>query len=228
MFPEWFFIFPREISFKSEVYRCDAAEMKNVDKWLDPIKSTLLVFVPLGVISISALWLIFFVHKVRGLQKQSVITSILISLVFMTSFVPFGIILVLGDNFDVQNPFHMGCYKVALFAPFLNFMANPLIYLVSITSFREFLVKKVLRRKGWTDHRDNLSISRDLSVSKISTTNVLNSLKRANTLRQSSMVSSDVMKTDVWSASMSIIFICVLKNVSSNMSMVSKLLQWNV
>ena len=193
------FIFSREITFKLTVFRCDAIDLKHVDKWLDPIKSTLLVFVPLGIISITTIWLIFFVHKVRGLQKQSVITSILISLVFMASFVPFGIILVLGDNFNPENPYHMGCYKIALFVPFLNFMANPLIYLVSITSFREFLVKKILKIKGWpSDTRDNLSImSRELSMSRMSSQHVLSSMKHASVLRQSSVLCTDILKTDV-------------------------------
>lgn len=191
------FVFHRKVAFNINVFRCDAADLKHVDKWLDPIKSTILVFVPLGIISISTIWLIFFVRKVRGLQKQSVVTSILISLVFMASFVPFGIILVLGDNFDIQNSFHMGCYKVAVLAPFLNFMANPLIYLASIASFREFVAQRLLNVKGWSDVRDNLSV-RELSISRVSSNNVLSSLRRAYTLRQSSVVSTDnMLKTDV-------------------------------
>ena len=112
----------------------------------------------------------------------------------MASFVPFGIILVLGDNFDIQNTFHMGSYKIALFAPFLNFMANPLIYLISIASFREFLVKKVLHIKGWNADRDCNSVSRELSASRMSSQNVLSSLRRTNALRQSSVISTDILK----------------------------------
>ena len=129
---------PRETSFNEMIFRCDTSEVKEVDMWLGPLKSTILCFIPFVIVTVCTIWLIFFVHKVRGIQKQSVVTAILISAVFLVSFLPVGILMLLGNRFNSNNSMHLILLKLALCSPFMHFMANPLIYLVSITSFRNF------------------------------------------------------------------------------------------
>ena len=99
IFPDLFY--RRSVHYSPFVYRCDSDSLPHVDTWLNPIKSATLIFLPLCLISVSTVWLLYFVHQVRGLQRQSVTTLILISLAFVLSFLPLGSLLVLGDNIQI-------------------------------------------------------------------------------------------------------------------------------
>ena len=163
--------FPRQINFDKIIFRCDTSELKELDVWLAPLKSIFLCFIPFGIVTLSTLWLVYFVHKVRGLQKQSVLTNILISTVFLTSFLPVGVLMVLGDSFDNSDRFHLLLYRTALFSPFVHFMANPLIYLGTVTSFRDFFLCRSRERRTAFKRKQcsvtyGLSQSRGCSVSE--------------------------------------------------------------
>ena len=102
------------------------------------------ILLPMLVVLIAIIWLLQYVRRVQGLQKQSVITLLLISLCYFTSYLPYGGYFVIRTFFPrvaslYSVRFHY--YRFALYMCYLNFSANPIIYLVSVKSYKEFLFK---------------------------------------------------------------------------------------
>ena len=118
---------------------------------------------PILVILVTTIWLMVYVQKVRGLSKESVVTLIAISLVFIVAFIPIGAKLIVGSIISSLIRLTIGHERTAsasaLFnwyrddythfahsVPYLNCMANPIIYLFTVNSFKTFVVEMF---RGW-------------------------------------------------------------------------------
>ena len=130
----------RSASFKHLPYRCDSVSIPAVDSWLDPIYASTLIFLPMVIVTVTTLWLLRLLYKSRGLQKQSVLTLLLISTLFFLSFVPHGIFFVLSLVFDVsQSAPLQHYYRFTVFIINLNSMGNAFLYYLSIASYTKFI-----------------------------------------------------------------------------------------
>ena len=117
---------------------------------------------PIGVIVVTTILMLMllYVRQVQGLQRQGVVTLVIVSGVYFVSYVP---TVVLGCYYwefaiassgeptqaDVKSV--VSFYKFASFAQYLNFAANPLIYFVTVKSFNGFVRQMVRRITGQDD-----------------------------------------------------------------------------
>ena len=148
----------RIVSFRHTFYSCIGYFVLD-----DPNKSYLFPFfaaiafvvLPFIIVLISIIWLLHKVRGVIGLQKQSIVTLLLISLCYFCSFLPYAIYNILKVVFTgMQNnlAFAVHFHRFSLFMCYLNFSANPFIYIFSVKSFKTFLASSlVAQRKRFCD-----------------------------------------------------------------------------
>ena len=107
------------------------------------IMTSVAVLVPCFVILVTTVCLLCFVHKVKGLQRQSVQTLVLVSGVFCLSFIPFGVttaLVAVGDSEARSYGFNFAIYlRVSTALANLNAGVNATIYFLTIKSFNEFV-----------------------------------------------------------------------------------------
>ena len=81
--------------------------------------------------------------SLRGLQKEAIVTLVLVSAVFFLSFVPHGMFFILSIIFKMINLEYSDSfvhyYRFTLFVINLNSVANPFIYFLSIASFNSWI-----------------------------------------------------------------------------------------
>ena len=114
--------------------------------WLVLVAYCLATIVPVLLVFMTTTWLLMYVKKVRGLQRQSVITLVCVSMVFCVSYVPSGVFyIVRGMNLKLESLIYF--YRFMKFVIYLNIAANPIIYYFTVKSFNSFvkdLAKKML------------------------------------------------------------------------------------
>ena len=112
--------------------------------------------IPIGIIVITTLWLMRFVHRARGLQVQGAVPLVLVSIIFIVSWLPYGlynaVIAFLPDDDIVKYARVLATTDViSVFIMYFNFSSNPVIYYFSVKSFKEFVyrmfVKKTFTKK---------------------------------------------------------------------------------
>ena len=146
-------IFGRTVVFRLTYFRCEGffANIGLFSKIIPMMTVVCAVLLPMVIVLVSIVWLLFHLAKVRGIQKQSVVTLLVVSSCYFTSFLPYGIYYVFGGFAEWKYQFDLAVYfyRFALFMCFLNFSANPIIYYITITSFRNFVKGGVSRCKFW-------------------------------------------------------------------------------
>ena len=140
------------VGFSASSYRCDGSYELTSGKWWLPVLSVLFGLVPIVVVTVTTLWLMFYVKRVRGLQKRGVVTLVLVSVVFMVAHTPYVLLFLSYAVLEPGDPryatFYEHYYRFSLFIVFINYVANPFIYFVSIESFKEFVMTYIFRRES--------------------------------------------------------------------------------
>ena len=118
-----------------DVYHCTLVTDDGSDKvaWVDKVQSVFMMVIPSFLMGGAAIWMLLIVKKVRGLNRQAVITVVLITVVYFITCLPIGILYIF--NLHRFKEFRQFAY----FIPFLNRSANAFIYYVSIKSFRVYI-----------------------------------------------------------------------------------------
>ena len=127
------------------------------------------LLVPCFVVLVTTVCLFCFVHKVYGVQKQSVQTLVLVSTIFIISFFPFGVATAMVASGDPLKSFgiHFVVYlRIATSLANLNTGVNALIYYFTIKSFSDFVKNQLLKkmRQLFRD-RNKIQDASDLSKS---------------------------------------------------------------
>ena len=103
--------------------------------------------IPMALIFITTIWMMCYVLRVRGNQRQSVFTLLAVSATFFMSLAPdqaYAILIVFLVNGNVQfREGHKIFQIVAQLAIYVRCAANPLIYCVTIRSFGAFVKMKL-------------------------------------------------------------------------------------
>ena len=127
-------------------YQCnsEASAGSPIVKILTVVVGVLFVFLPVLTILITAIWLGALVKRVTGgIQRQSVLTLIFISLVFFISYIPLFCLGYVKRNISEERQAHLPWLPLLLQVSTLlvnvNFAANPLIYFLTIRSFSVFV-----------------------------------------------------------------------------------------
>lgn len=132
----------RVVTFRHSYYRCEGY-FEDPEIKFPFFASVFFILLPMIVVCIAIVWLLFYIRGVTGLQKQSVLTLLLISSCYFGSYLPYGIYHIIKatlPNVESNIAISIHLYRFALFMLYLNFSINPLIYVFSVKSFKEFLV----------------------------------------------------------------------------------------
>ena len=131
--------------FKRVYYRCGGF-FRGSNKILKTYANVLFLFLPQIIVFVSVVAMLVCARRLRNLQTKSIVTLILISLCYLCSYVPFALFF-LAFTFkpDIANNVKVSIQlnRFVLFVPFLNFSANPFIYIFSIKSLQNFLVRSM-------------------------------------------------------------------------------------
>ena len=106
----------------------------------------LAIIVPFTTICTATTWLFLYVRKVRDLQNQSVFVIILVSSVFTVSYMPhfiYRIMVMFRVNGIADSLFS----DISYYLIYVNFAADPLVYLITIRSFRKFVIRRPSRKQ---------------------------------------------------------------------------------
>jgi hypothetical protein len=103
----------------------------------------LLYFVlPILVLLVSTAWLFFYVKIASGINKHTVLTLTLVSGVFLLACGPISAAIFLSYSHH-QSSWYRIYFRFASFIAYLNYAANPIIYFLTLKSFREFVQTKM-------------------------------------------------------------------------------------
>ena len=134
-----------ETVYEPLVYGCKYIISNNRTELYEIIFTAVSITVTFGstfLIFITTVWLIFYVHKVRGIQKESLITLIAVSSVFMLSYLPL-VLYFCAQFFGLSLP--LWFTKFSNLIPFLNYAANPIIYFLTVKSFGMYVKNNFMR-----------------------------------------------------------------------------------
>ena len=144
----------RDVYFDYRSYRCAYEHTQDYWVWLDPVNISLFLLLPTFTVLITTIWLLFYVRKVTGAHKQAVFTMLPVSIVFCLSYAPIGTYFVaekwIIENAEPEpynNSWYTGLHRYGMLVKFINNSANPIIYFVTIQSFRNFVLQKIFRVK---------------------------------------------------------------------------------
>ena len=151
----------QDVSFDYRDYACRYRFSSELWKTLRPIAGLFLSVLPTLIVPITTALLIVEARKVAqrhrdSLRWQALMTVILTAVLFCVSVVPISLYSVLGYVVVEEYPgaFHVYYYRFAMSALSVNVMYNFYLYCLTVTSFRKFLIdrvvlwRKTLLRKG--------------------------------------------------------------------------------
>ena len=164
----------RGVYFDYRSYRC--AYTHTFDHWeyLDPVNISVFLLLPTSIVFITTVWLLFYVKKVTGTNKQAVLTMLPVSIVFCLSYAPIGTYFV-AEKWITENAeprlyddlLYTTLYRYGMLVKFINNSANPIIYFFTIRSFREFVTKKVFGVRTHVSRKTTKKSSNKRSFSTI-------------------------------------------------------------
>jgi len=142
----------RSVYFDYRSYRCAYLNPTPPGfwEWLDPLNVAVFLLVPNVIVIITTVWLLVLVKKSTGMNKQAVFTMLPVSIVFCVSCAPIGayfvaekwIMQAAGENMPTDF-WYRDLYRYGMLVKFANNSANPLIYYVTLRSFRQFVQRKI-------------------------------------------------------------------------------------
>lgn len=167
-------IMKRIQSFRLTFYTCEGyfVGSSKLTQVFPAIAAMLFAMLPMLVVIIAVIWILHYVRRVQGLQKQSIFTLLFISLCYICSYLPYGayyILKVVISDIDTNVPISVHYYRFAVYVMYFNFSINPMIYIFTVKSYQEFL------RGALTSTKKSVSDAKFSVASKIislySTTN---------------------------------------------------------
>ena len=135
------FVFdPNEAKYSDSTFRC--LGFAEDDRFIQMVLCTVFkIALPLTIISAVTAHLLWVVKRAAGLKRQTLLTLIAISGVFIISVVPFMIFMILKQAGVVQfDNSTAPVLRFTVFIGFLNFSCNPIVYFLTITSFSEYVM----------------------------------------------------------------------------------------
>ena len=140
-----------DMTYQHLTYECVPVYTDNAVRWIMVVTTTVIVIlIPLFVTVVTTILLFWHIHRVRGVQKQTIRTLLLVSTVFTVSYLPYAVTAVtqtvLVDETEFPGWFHL-LYQISHNLLYLNYAANPLIYIFTIKSFRGIICETA--RKFW-------------------------------------------------------------------------------
>ena len=115
------------VAYDAEQFLCDFQIEDRAVRMVYNSELIAVVIIPMITITVTTVWLLMYVSRQRGLQRQGVVTLIAISVVFCVAFVPYACYPVL--RFVVTGDSYQYYRRFAGLMTYCNIAANPIIYL---------------------------------------------------------------------------------------------------
>ena len=128
----------RRSEFDWRSYRCNYSSFEGVWLWLGPVLLGIFLLFPNVIVIITTLALLYKVKKATGVHRRAVMTLVPISAIYLISYAPIGIYWVAESTFQ-QGDHYLTLNRFGSTVKFLNNSLNPLVYLISLRSFRKFV-----------------------------------------------------------------------------------------
>ena len=139
------------VTFDYRLYRCHYVFRGLYWKWLRPILiGTLMVLPNVVVICTTVALLVYVKVTTKQLNYQGILTALYVGLVYILSCAPVSLNQSVITNLypvmsrDVYWFFFVPYCRYAFFVTFLNSTSNVFVYMVSVLSFRRFVMNKIL------------------------------------------------------------------------------------
>ena len=127
----------------SATYKCSSNVEPDAGSFVAAAFVVVFGITPTLIIAVSSAWLLHFVHKVRGLRMEGVVTVLLVSFVFFVSYVPYSVYEVVRKFMTARSKntaWFLLFRKFVVYFVYVNYAGNPVVYFVSVRSFREFVM----------------------------------------------------------------------------------------
>eukprot|EP00116_Pleurobrachia_bachei_P011269 sb/3471531/ len=135
------YLFGRKHEFRVTYYSCQGYFDDNVRSLLFPkISATIFLILPMFILASGTVFLLVFLLRMRNQQRfnrQGIAVLILVSATYFTSFLPYGVLMIHRAKISVQRWSAIYYSRFAFAALLISFTSNPLIYWISIRSFKE-------------------------------------------------------------------------------------------
>lgn len=149
------------VGFSRSSYRCDGSYTASRTSWWIPLYSALFGILPIVVVVGSTVWLLYFVKKVRGLQRQSIVTNIVVSVVYIVAIFPYAVLqgsYIVLDKREYPK-FYERLYRLSTFLLWINMISNPLVYYFTVASYKNFLRRLLKFGSKQTKARSNKAVN---------------------------------------------------------------------
>ena len=134
-------------------YNCEFGYSSVIWKWLRPLLSTVFMVIPNFLVIASTVNLLIIAKKVASqgrhtVKWQGIITIILVAVIYCLSLLPYAIYSFVGPRLADKNSFfHNEYLRISLSCLYFNTMSNFYIYSLTVASFRQFLLSRILGSK---------------------------------------------------------------------------------
>ncbi|KAL5252277.1 hypothetical protein ACHWQZ_G015151 [Mnemiopsis leidyi] len=122
-----------------EGFRC---YIDNWTRWLtlvDTVMAFLTVILPWLILVSTVCVLLYYVHKIAGLQRKVVLVNILISFIFAVSVAPYIARQIWMATSPNSHPVRTWLWLSALFINYISCFSNPIILYLTSASFKSFV-----------------------------------------------------------------------------------------
>ena len=128
--------------FDTPIFQCLPIIHTDLAATMVQVGGVIFNLLPSLVLIVTTVWLFLFIHKTNGVHKCTILTLTLVSGVFLLAYGPYSVGVFLYPSRQ-HSPQFMVFFRFAAFSTYLNYAANPIIYFITVRSFREFLLTKV-------------------------------------------------------------------------------------
>lgn len=146
--PAMFLIIGKDdVWFDQRIYLCDYTFSHRVWKWLLPLMTSFVIYMPTVLTGLSTVPLIVYMCHARKVAKRSggsrrwqgIMTAVLTACIYSVSVLPYAVYRFVQSSFDPLSFFHIDYFRLSVSFLYLNTISNFYIYCLTVPSFRNFL-----------------------------------------------------------------------------------------
>ena len=144
--------------FNEETFLCYFYLVHKYQRLISIFITICFTFIPMVCVVITTIWMLFFVKKVSGIQRQTIFTLLVVSVTFFVSLAPTVVLSSITSRTLIsRDEVELGLgtiktvnilFMISSFSICINCAANPFIYCLTIRSFGAFIKIKLISAKN--------------------------------------------------------------------------------
>ena len=140
-----------DVMFDQRIFLCDYAFNSATWRWLLPLMTSILIYLPTFMTALSTVPLVLYLCKARRVARRSggtrrwqgILLSVLTASIYSFSVLPYAVYRFAQSSFEPDSFFHTIYFRVAVSFLSFNTISNFYIYSLTVPSFRRFLWSKI-------------------------------------------------------------------------------------